>query len=134
MNFVDKSYNMKKTPTKRVSQDESAIRVLSKRVGLVDEVLQEILLKMDKFEGYLTQLTSKVNKVYDKVHERPDYYTVGQIALKEQVCEKTVRRKIQEQKIPATKREGDKSYKISTEAYFDSLESDGRSVWFKNHS
>ena len=119
---------------KKVSQDESAIRVLSKRVGLVEEVLQEILLKMDRHEDFMTELTSKVNKIYDKVHERPDYYTVGQIALKEQVCEKTVRRKIQEQKIPATKREGDKSYKISTEAYFDSLESDGRSVWFKNHS
>ena len=30
--------------------------------------------------------------------------------------------------------EGDKSYKISTEAYHDSLENDGRSVWFRNHS
>ena len=38
------------------------------------------------------------------------------------------------QKIPAIKREGDKSYKISTEAYHDSLENDGRSVWFRNHS
>ena len=119
---------------KRVIQDESAIRVLSKRVGLVDEVSQEILLKMDKLEDLITELKSKVNKVCDKVHERPEHYTVGQIALKEQVCEKTVRRKIQEQKIPATKREGDKSYKISTEAYHDSLENDGRSVWFKNHS
>ena len=134
MNFVDKSYYMKNISTKRVSQDESAIRVLSKRVGLVEEVSQEILMKMDKFENFFTELTSKVNKVYDKVHERPEHYTVGQIALKEGVCEKTVRRKIQEQKIPAIKREGDKSYKISTEAYHDSLENDGRSVWFRNHS
>ena len=88
MNFVDKSYYMKRIPMKKVSQDESAIRVLSKRVGLVEEVSQEILMKMDKFEGYLTQLTSKVNKVYDKVHERPEHYTVGQIALKEGVSEK----------------------------------------------
>lgn len=119
---------------KKVSQDESAIRVLSKRVGLVEEVSQEILMKMDKLEDFFTELTSKVNKVYDKVHERPEHYTVGQIALKEGVSEKTVRRKIQEQKIPAIKREGDKSYKISTEAYHDSLENDGHSVWFRNHS
>lgn len=119
---------------KRVSQDESAIRVLSKRVGLVEEVSQEILMKMDKLEDFFTELTSKVNKVYDKVHERPEHYTVGQIALKEGVCEKTVLRKIKKQKIPAIKREGDKSYKISTEAYHDSLENDGRSVWLRNHS
>ena len=134
MNFVDKSYYMKNISTKRVSQDESAIRVLSKRVGLVEEVSQEILMKMDKLEDFFTELTSKINKVYDKVHERPEHYTVGQIALKEGVSEKTVRRKIQELKIPAIKREGDKSYKISTEAYHDSLENDGRSVWFRNHS
>ncbi len=70
MNFVDKSYYMKNIPMKRVSQDESAIRVLSKRVGLVEEVSQEILMKMDKLEDFFTELTSKVNKVYDKVHER----------------------------------------------------------------
>ena len=134
MNFIDKSYYMKRIPMKRVSEGESAIRVLSKRVGLVEEVSQEILMKMDKFEDFFTELTSKVNKVYDKVHERPEHYTVGQIALKEGVCEKTVLRKIKKLKIPAIKREGDKSYKISTEAYHDSLENDGRSVWFRNHS
>ncbi len=63
MNFVDKSYYMKRIPMKKVSQDESAIRVLSKRVGLVDEVLQEILLKMDRHEDFMTELTSKVNKI-----------------------------------------------------------------------
>ena len=88
MNFVGKSYYMKRIPMKKVSQDESAIRVLSKRVGLVDEVLQEILLKMDRHEDFMTELTSKVNKIYDKVHERPEHYTVGQIALKEGVSEK----------------------------------------------
>ena len=95
------------------SGQEVTIRVLSKRVGLVEEVSQEILMKMDKLEDFLTELTSKIQQgLQSKVLERLTP-PIGQIALKEGVSEKTVRRKIQEPKIPAIKREGDKSYKIS---------------------
>ena len=44
---------------------------------------------------------------------------VGEVALIEGVCEKTIRNRITEGAIPATKNEGERSYKISALQYYE---------------
>ena len=77
---------------------------------------------------------SKIDKISDKVFEKPEYLSVGEIALKEGVSGRTVRRRLKEKVIPFEKNEGEKAYRIPAEHYYQSLSSDGKSSWFENHT
>tara|TARA_B100001057_G_C22762516_1_gene916412 strand:- start:929 stop:1306 length:378 start_codon:yes stop_codon:yes gene_type:complete len=125
---------MKCNSITRIREEERTIRILSRRVSTFAETQQEILLKLDKFEEYYFDMQTKIDKILNKLNKRPEYFTVGEIALREGVSEKTVRRKIKKDKIPGKKRIGDKAYKIPVEAYYNSFDIDGNSSWFQNHS
>ena len=80
------------------------------------------------------KMLKKIDKISDKVFEKPEYFSVGEIALKEGVSDRTVRRRLKEKVIPFEKNEGEKAYRISAEHYYQSLSSDGKSSWFQNHT
>ena len=77
---------------------------------------------------------NKKTKISDKVFEKPEYLSVGEIALKEGVSDRTVRRRLKEKIIPFEKNEGEKAYRIPAEDYYQSLSSEGKSNWFQNHT
>lgn len=57
--------------------------------------------------------------IKDQLSKKPEYLSVGEVALMEGVCEKTIRNRIREGSIPATKNEGERSYKIPRLEYYE---------------
>jgi len=80
------------------------------------------------------KMLKKIDKISDKVFEKPEYLSVGQIALKQGKSPKTVLRHIHRGNIPFEKNEGEKAYKIPSAEYYQSLSHDGKSSWFQNHT
>lgn len=89
---------------------------------------------MDHMIETQCKMATKIDKIFDKVFEKPEYLSVGEIALKERVSDRTVRRRLKEKVIPFEKNEGEKAYRIPAEYYYQSLSSDGKSKWFQNHT
>ena len=54
----------------------------------------------------------------DKLSKKPEFLSVGEVALKEGVCDKTIRNRIKEGIIPAFKNKGERSYKIPSFEYY----------------
>ena len=89
---------------------------------------------MDHMIETQCKMVTKIDKISDKVFEKSEYLSLGEIALKEGVSDKTVRRRLKEKVIPFEKKEGEKAYRIPAEYYYQSLSSDGKSKWFQNHT
>ena len=125
---------MKYIPIQKEVVEKRAIQLLSSKVSVMADKQQEMILKLEGLEANCSEILPKIDKILKKLNQHPDYFTVGEIALREGVSEKTIRRKIRENKIPGKKRDGDRAYKISVEAYYNSLNNNGQSSWFQNHS
>lgn len=54
----------------------------------------------------------------DQLSKKPEYLSVGEVAMKEGVCAKTIRNRIKEGIIPALKNKGERSYKIPSFEYY----------------
>ena len=81
------------------------VRVTETQLRLVDIIHEEVLPKLES--------------IHNHVKQKPEYLSVGQVALLEGVCEKTIRNRIKEGTIPATKNEGERSYKIPILEYYE---------------
>ena len=79
-------------------------RVTESQQRLIDVVFEEILPKLESIDYY--------------VRQKPEYLSVGEVALIEGVCEKTIRNRIKEGTIPASKNDGERAYKISRLEYY----------------
>jgi hypothetical protein len=66
-------------------------------------------------------MEAKIDKISDKVFEKSEYLSVGQIALKEG-------------NIPYERIKGEKAYRIPSAEYYQSLSHDRKSIWFQNHT
>ena len=78
---------------------------------------QELLVNLTEvqkktMEIILQEVVPKIESIYDLALKKPEYLSVGQVASIEGVCEKTIRNRIKEGTIPATKNEGERAYKI----------------------
>ena len=73
----------------------------------------EIMSGLKKIES--TTLTTR-----QKILSKPEYYSVGEIALKEGVCERTIREKIKKGHLKAYKSPGERSYRIPCDEYHKS--------------
>ena len=80
------------------------------RLAEVQEKTMEIILQ---------KVVPTIESIHDNVLEKPEYLSVGEVALMEGVCEKTIRNRIREGSIPATKNEGERSYKIPSLEYYE---------------
>ena len=65
------------------------------------------------------EVLPKLESIHNQVLKKPEYLSVGQVALLEGVSEKTIRNRIKEGTIPATKNEGERSYKIPRLEYYE---------------
>src|SRR6056300_1043661 len=115
-------------------ENEKPISILTTRVNSIVDSIDQLRLTMDHMIETQCKMVTKIDKISDKVFEKPEYLSVGEIALKEGVSDRTVRRRLKEKVIPFEKNEGEKAYRIPTEYYYQSLFSDGKSKWFQNHT
>ena len=123
-----------KTYNSTLQENEKPIYALSKRIGFNTESLQQLVLSQNEMMNQLNRMSVKIDKIHDKVFEKPEYFSVGEIALRQGVDPKTVRRHIRKGNIPYERNEGEKAYRIPSEEYYQSLSYDGTSSWFQSHT
>ena len=116
------------------NDNKTLISVMSSRVAIVQETQEEIKDRLQRFENWLSEINLKIDKITDKIFEKPEYFSVGEIALKQGVSTRTVRRHIAKGNIPFERTKGEKSYRIPSDKYYQSLSYDGYSRWFQNHT
>ena len=123
-----------KTFSPELQENRKPLSILTTRVNSIVDSIDQLRLTMDHMIEKQRITESKIDKISDKVFEKPEYLSVGEIALKEGVSGRTVRRRLKEKVIPFEKNEGEKAYRIPAEYYYQSLSSDGKSSWFENHT
>ena len=84
---------------------QQLVRVTEAQLRLFDVIYEDVLPKLESINSHIKQ--------------KPEYLSVGQVALLEGVCEKTIRNRIKEGTIPATKNKGERSYKIPRLEYYE---------------
>ncbi|MGC6414032.1 MAG: hypothetical protein ACON5K_04950 [Bacteroidia bacterium] len=117
-----------------LQENEKPIYALSKRVNLLTETVEQAVISIDKMMNEQSRMSVKIDKIHDKVFEKPEYFSVGEIALRQGVCKKTVLRHIHIGNIPCERNEGEKAYRTPSEDYFQSLSHDGTSSWFQSYN
>jgi excisionase family DNA binding protein len=123
-----------KTYSPELQENRKPISILTTRVNSIVDSIDQLRLTMDHMIETQCKMKTKIDKISDKVFEKPEYLSVGEIALKEGVSDRTVRRRLKEKVIPFEKNKGEKAYRIPAEYYYQSLSSDGKSKWFQNHT
>ena len=123
-----------KTFSPELQENRKPLSILTTRINSIVDSIDQLRLTMDHMIEKQRITESKIDKISDKVFEKPEYLSVGEIALKEGVSGRTVRRRLKEKVIPFEKNEGEKAYRIPAEHYYQSLSSDGKSSWFENHT
>ena len=122
-----------KTYSPELQENRKPISILTTRVNSIVDSIDQLRLTMDHMIETQCKMVTKIDKISDKVFEKPEYLSVGEIGLKEGVSDRTERRRLKEKLIPFEKNEGEKAYRIPAEYYYQSLSSDGKSKWFQNH-
>ena len=123
-----------KTYNSTLQENRKPFSILTTRVNSVVDTIDQLSLRMEHMIDNQFKMLKKIDKISDKVFEKPEYFSVGEIALKEGISDRTVRRRLKERVIPFEKNEGEKAYRIPAEHYYQSLSSDGKSSWFQNHT
>ena len=123
-----------KTYNSTLQENRKPLSILTTRVNSVVDTIDQLSLRMEHMIDNQFKMLKKIDKISDKVFEKPEYFSVGEIALKEGVSDRTVRRRLKEKVIPFEKNEGEKAYRIPAEDYYQSLSSEGKSNWFQNHT
>ena len=84
-------------------------------IRLITRVLDEVNLLDDKINA----IDNKINALVIKFSKKREYFSVGEVALIEGVCERTIRKRIKEGSIKAIKNPGERSYKIPANKYYE---------------
>ena len=90
---------------------KDGLKGIARNIILVFEELKTMNTKIERMEQ-----NQKVFK--DQLSKKPEYLSVGEVAMKEGVCAKTIRNRIKEGIIPALKNKGERSYKIPSFEYY----------------
>lgn len=117
-----------------LEENRKPISILTTRVNSIVDSIDQLRLTMVHMIDTVSKMDTKIDKISDKVFEKPEYLSVGEIALKQGVSGRTVRRRIKEKVIPFERNEGEKAYRIPAEEYHNSISHDGTSLWFQNHT
>ena len=123
-----------KTYNSTLQENKKPFSILTTRINSIVDSIDQLRLTMDHMIETQCKMEAKIDKISDKIFEKPEYFSVGEIALKEGVSDRTVRRRLKERVIPYEKNEGEKAYRIPAEHYYQSLSSNGKSSWFQNHT
>ena len=87
------------------------LKGIARNIILVFEELKIMNTRIEQMEQ--NQMVFK-----DQLSKKPEYLSVGEVAMKEGVCAKTIRNRIKEGTIPAIKNEGERSYRIPRLEYY----------------
>ena len=87
------------------------LKGIARNIILVFEELKTMNTRIEQMEQ-----NQKVFK--DQLSKKPEFLSVGEVAMKEGVCNKTIRNRIKEGIIPALKNKGERSYKIPSFEYY----------------
>lgn len=87
------------------------LKGVARNIILIFEELKTMNTRIERMEQ--NQKTFK-----DQLAKKPEYLSVGEVAMIEGVCEKTIRNRIMKGAIPALKNKGERSYKIPRFEYF----------------
>ena len=117
-----------------LEENRKPISILTTRVNSIVDSIDQLRLTMVHMIDTVSKMDTKIDKISDKVFEKPEYLSVGEIALKQGVSGRTVRRRIKEKVIPFERNEGEKADRIPAEEYHNSISHDGTSLWFQNHT
>lgn len=123
-----------KTYNSNLQENEKPIYALSNRVSFLTETVEQAVISIDEMMNKQILMSAKIDKICDRIFQNPDYFSVGEIALKQGKSPKTVLRHIKKGNIPYERNKGEKSYRIPSAEYYQSLSHDGNSSWFQNHS
>ena len=93
-------------------ENEEVTKGLTKNLVKITEIQEKTL------EIIINKVVPILESIHDQVFKKPEYLSVGQVALLEGVSEKTIRNRIKEGTIPATKNEGERAYKIPRLEYY----------------
>jgi len=104
-----------KTYSPELQENRKPISILTTRVNSIVDSIDQLRLTMDHMIEAQCKMEAKIDKISDKVFEKPEYLSVGEIALKEGKSPKTVLRHIKIGNIPFEKNEGEKAYRIPIE-------------------
>ena len=115
-------------------ENQSATSILTKRVNEISARFDDFSLSLEEIKESQVKLVNVVQKIYDKVYDKPRFLSVGEVALDQGVSEKTVLRRIKDGTIPSERKKGEKSHRIPSLEYYKSVSNDGNSKWFSNHS
>lgn len=85
---------------------------IARNIILIFEELKTLNNRIERIEQ-----NQKLFK--DQLSKKPEYLSVGEVALIEGVCDKTIRNRIKEGTIPALKNKGERSYKIPSIEYYE---------------
>ena len=110
-----------KTYSSILQENEKPIYALAKRVNFMSETLEKVVIAQNEMMNEQSRISAKIDKICDRIFQNPDYFSVGEIALKQGVSQKTVRRHIKKGNIPYERNEGEKSYRIPSTEYYQSL-------------
>ena len=92
-----------KTYSPELQENRKPISILTTRMNSIVDSIDQLRLTMDHMIETQCKMKTKIDKISDKVFEKPDYLSVGEIALKEGVSDRTVRRRLKEKIIPFEK-------------------------------
>ena len=118
----------------KLQENRKPLSVLTTRVNSMTEALDQLMISVDQVIDNQLEMKVEMKKMSDKLNKKSEYISVGEIAMKERVSERTVLRHIKNGDIPFEKRDTEKSYRIPTKEYYQSLSDDGKSNWFQNHA
>ena len=90
---------------------KDGLKGIARNIILVFEELKTMNTKIERMEQ--NQMVFK-----DQLSKKPEFLSVGEVALKEGVCDKTIRNRIKEGTIPAIKNEGERAYRIPRLEYY----------------
>ena len=104
-----------------------------------EDVIKQLLVRVTEaqlrlFDVIYEEVLPKLKSINDCVKQKPEYLSVGEVALIEGVSEKTIRARIKEGSIPATRNEGERSYKIPCLRYYETRTEVKSKTSFRNVS
>ena len=57
-------------------------------MNFLTETVHKVLFSQNEMKNELRQISAKVDKICNKIFQNPDYYSVGEIALKQGISQK----------------------------------------------
>ena len=76
-----------KTYSSILQENEKPIYALAKRVNFMSETLEKVVITQNEMMNEQSRISAKIDKICDRIFQNPDYFSVGEIALKQGISQ-----------------------------------------------